>query len=137
MLSKLKDKVRVVRKLVPLTRIHPHALDAAKAACCGEELGKGDAMADALFHAPIDDLTPEGCEKIATELGLDPARYSACVQDPKTRERLASDRDEFDHTAAKGDGLPLLWIGERKMMGAQSAEALRRALEEALAKTGS
>src|SRR5262249_56108712 len=27
--------VRVVRKQVPLTRIHAHAMDAARAACCG------------------------------------------------------------------------------------------------------
>jgi uncharacterized membrane protein len=137
MLDATKEKLHVVRKLVPLTRIHPHALDAAKAACCGEMLGKGDAMADALFRAPVDDLTPTGCEKIASELGLDPAQYAACVSDPKTADRLASDRQDFDHAAAKGDGLPLLWIGEKKMMGAQDAEALEHALHEAIAKAGS
>jgi protein-disulfide isomerase len=137
MLESSSSKVRVVRKLVPLTRIHPHALDAAKAACCGEVLGKGDAMADALFRAPVDELTPQGCEKIASELGLDPNKYAACVADPKTSERLASDREAFDRSAAKGDGLPLLWIGEKKMMGAQEAESLRRALDEAITKAGS
>jgi protein-disulfide isomerase len=137
MLLATKEKLHVVRKLVPLTRIHPHALDAAKAACCGEVLGKGDAMADALFSSPIEELTPTGCEKIAIDLGLDPAQYDACVSDPKTADRLASDREQFDHAAAKGDGLPLLWIGDRKMMGAQNPEELRRALDEAIAKAGS
>jgi uncharacterized membrane protein/predicted DsbA family dithiol-disulfide isomerase len=137
LLESSRDKVHIVRKFVPLTRIHPHAMEAARAACCAEMLGKGDAMADALFRAPVEDLTPAGCEKIANELGLDPDRYEACLLDAKTAERIAMDRQDFDRSAAKGDGLPLLWIGERKIMGAQDAETLRRALREAIAKTGS
>jgi protein-disulfide isomerase/uncharacterized membrane protein len=137
MLASVKDRVRVVRRLVPLTRIHEHALEAARAACCGDRLGKGDAMADALFHAPVEDLTPEGCQRIASALGLDPASYAACLADPKTAERLASDRQVFERAAAKGDGLPLLWIGERKIMGVREASELRRALDEAIAKAGS
>ncbi len=63
-----KDRVRVVRRQVPL-RIHPHALDAARAACCGERLGKGDAMASALFAAPVEQLTPEHCGNHRAEPG--------------------------------------------------------------------
>ena len=137
LLEAVKERVHVVRKLVPLTRIHPHALDAARAACCADMLGKGDAMAQALFRAPVDELTSAGCERIARGLGLDPGRYAACLTDPETAERIAMDRKDFERSASKGDGLPLLWIGERKLMGAQGAEALRRALDEAMAKTGS
>jgi hypothetical protein len=39
---------------VPL-HSHAHALDAARAACCGEAQGKADEMAEALFRA--EDLT--------------------------------------------------------------------------------
>jgi predicted DsbA family dithiol-disulfide isomerase len=94
-------------------------------------------MAEALFHAPVEELTSSGCEKIAKELGLDPGQYAACLSDPKTAERIAMDRQAFDRSASHGDGLPLLWIGERKMMGAQDVDALRRALDEAISKTGS
>jgi protein-disulfide isomerase/uncharacterized membrane protein len=137
MLEAQKEKLHIVRKLVPLTKIHPHAMDAARAACCAELLGKGDAMADALFRAPVEELTSSGCERIASELGLDLTQYGACVSDPKTTERIALDRQVFDRSAAKGDGLPLLWIGQRKIMGAQGADALRRALGEAIATAGS
>jgi protein-disulfide isomerase/uncharacterized membrane protein len=137
MLETQKDRVRVVRKLVPLTKIHPHALVAARAACCGEMLGKGDAMADALFRTPIDELTEDGCQHIATDLGLDPARYAQCLADPGTSARIAADRADFDRTASKGDGLPLLWIGERKLMGTQDKEELARALDQAISKAGS
>src|SRR5262249_34266500 len=44
-------KIRVVRKQHPLA-MHPHASDAARAACCADEAGRGDEMADALYHAP-------------------------------------------------------------------------------------
>jgi|HubBroStandDraft_2_1064218.scaffolds.fasta_scaffold94853_1 uncharacterized membrane protein len=137
MLTAAGDRVRVVRKLVPLTKIHPHALEAARAACCADLQGKGDAMADALFHAPVEDLTPEGCRKIASALGLDPAGYAACLADPKTTERIALDRQVFDRAASKGDGLPLLWIGERKIMGLREPGELQHALDQAIAKAGS
>jgi protein-disulfide isomerase/uncharacterized membrane protein len=137
LLEAVKDRVHVVRKLVPLTRIHPHALVAARAACCADLQGKGDDMADALFHAPVEDLTPEGCRKIASALGLDLTRYAACLADPKTAERIIIDRAMFDSAAEKRDGLPLLWIGERKISGLRDPSELQRALDEAIAKAGS
>ncbi|HEY0253462.1 MAG TPA: DsbA family protein, partial [Kofleriaceae bacterium] len=60
--------VRLVRKMTPL-KIHPHAMTAALAWCCADAQGKGDAMAKALFEAPVDKLTPEGCEQIAVDVG--------------------------------------------------------------------
>jgi predicted DsbA family dithiol-disulfide isomerase/uncharacterized membrane protein len=137
LLEAAKDRVYVIRKLVPLTRIHPHALVAARAACCADLQGKGDDMADALFHAPIEELTPEGCQKIASALGLDLTRYAACLTDPKTAERIIIDRAVFDSAAEKRDGLPLLWIGERKISGLRDPSELQRALDEAIAKAGS
>ena len=132
-----KAKVRLVRRLVPLTRIHPHALDAARAACCAEALGKGDAMADALFQTEVDDLTPDGCARLAESLGLPLDAYRACLASPDTEARLTRDRREFDQAAVKGDGLPLMWVGRHKMMGAQDPASLSRVLDEALAGAGS
>ncbi len=136
MLAARKDKLVVVRKMVPLTRIHPHALDAARAACCGEKLGKGDAITEALFTAPEDDLTKEGCEKIATSLGLDANAFRACFTDPDTEARIRADRETFNRASVKGDGLPLLFIGEKKLMGAQDPETLTGALDQAIARAG-
>ncbi len=129
-----KARVRVVRKQVPL-RMHPHAMDAARAACCGERLGRGDAMADALFKTPVDDLTPDGCEKVAVSLGLSIDAYRSCVQDPDTDARIKADTEEFK--AAKAHGLPTIWIGDRQIEGAQPVEMLREALDDALARAGS
>jgi uncharacterized membrane protein/predicted DsbA family dithiol-disulfide isomerase len=127
------DRLRVVRRQVPL-RSHSHALDAARAACCGERLGKGDAMASALFSAPVDDLTREGCEKLAAEIGIALDPFRACVADPKTDEQIETDRTEFKE--AGGRALPTIWIGREELEGAQPAEAYEKALREALARAG-
>ncbi len=128
-----RDRLRVVRRQVPL-RMHPHALDAARAACCAERLGSGEAMANALFSAPVDQLTREGCETIAQAVGLALDPYRACVADPETDARIESDRAEFK--AAGGFALPTLWIDGRQLVGAQPRAALDQVIAEALARAG-
>jgi protein-disulfide isomerase len=124
-----KDQVRVVRKHVPL-RMHAHALDAAKAACCAERLGKGPEMAEALFTAPPEQLTPEGCESLAVKYGLDAAGFRDCVKDPAIQARIDADRETFH--AAHGHGLPTIFIGETKLEGSQERAVLESTLENAL-----
>ncbi len=131
LLAAHKDHVRLVRRQVPL-RIHPHALDAARAECCAEKLGEGDAMAEALFAAPVEELTPEGCEKLAERVGVALAPYRACVADRDTDQRIEADRSEFK--ASGGYALPTIWIGDDEIVGAQPAEVLATALEGAIAR---
>jgi uncharacterized membrane protein/predicted DsbA family dithiol-disulfide isomerase len=128
------DRLRVVRRQVPLS-MHPHARDAARAACCGEELGKGDSMANALFAAPVEELTPDGCERIAQSIGLPVVPYRACVANPATDVRIDADRAEFK--SAGGYALPTLWIDDEELVGAQPREALTGAIDRALARAGS
>jgi predicted DsbA family dithiol-disulfide isomerase/uncharacterized membrane protein len=125
-----RDRIRLVRKQVPL-HMHPHADDAARAACCGEAMGKGDAMADALFSADVEDLTTDGCAKLAASLGLDEGAFRKCTQDPATEERIKADSATF--RAAEGHGLPTLWIDQTRIEGAQPRETLERAITKAIA----
>jgi predicted DsbA family dithiol-disulfide isomerase/uncharacterized membrane protein len=129
LLAERKDKVRVVRKHVPL-RMHPHATDAARAACCGEKLGKGDEMAEALFTTPPAELTPEGCEQLAMKQGLDLARFKDCFKDPETDARIRADGETF--RAAHGHGLPTIYIEGTKLEGAQEREVLQSTLDSAI-----
>jgi uncharacterized membrane protein/predicted DsbA family dithiol-disulfide isomerase len=126
--------VRLVRRQVPL-KMHPHAMDAARGACCAEKLGKGEAMANALFTAPDEDLTPGGCEKLAERVGLSLEPYRACVSDPATDALIAADKAEFQ--AAGGFALPTLWIGEVQIVGAQPQERIEEAFAGAMARAGS
>ena len=133
--AKHKGQLRVVRKQVPLARIHPHAMTAALAACCGEQLGQGDAMAEALFSTPVEELSPEKCEELAQKLGLPLEAFRTCVTDPQTQERIKADTAMFRASGALG--LPTIWIGDVKLEGAQPTESLEHAVDQALAKAGS
>lgn len=123
-------RVQVVRKYVPLVTIHPHAMFAARAGLCAHEQGKGPEMEEALFAAA--DLTPSGCEREAKALGLDLAAYRACVASARTEARIDADKDQFRASGARG--LPTLYIGTKKLEGAQTRESLERALDRALRK---
>jgi protein-disulfide isomerase len=129
-LEENKDKLRVVRKNVPLARIHPHAMDAARAACCGEQLSKGDAFADALVSTSAEELTRDGCEKIAGELGLDVDRFRQCVRAPETDARIRADSEAFKGSG--GHGLPTIWIDAQKLEGGQDESTLKAAVRSAI-----
>jgi len=113
-----KRPVRIVRKMMPLPG-HPHAMPAALAYCCAELQGKGDAMAEALFAAAPEDLTPEGCEKIAARIGCDPERYRRDLARAETR--IAADMAEV--RAADVHSLPTLFIGGERIVGASKSTA--------------
>jgi predicted DsbA family dithiol-disulfide isomerase len=128
LLEQRRGQISVARKQVPLP-MHGHALDAARAACCGEALGKADDIAEALFAAAPAELTREGCERIAVTRGLPLERFRACMADPATDARIRADIDSF--RATQGHGLPTLWIGRRKLEGRQDQATLRAALDDA------
>jgi len=125
-----KDRVRVVRKQVPLTSIHPHAWSAALAATCAEKMGKGEAVAEALFAVEVQNLTGEGCEKIAVAAGLELEAFRACIKDPSTPAKVLADKEAFKSVGGKG--LPLVFIGTKRLDGANERATLEAALLEAL-----
>ena len=125
--AQARTPVRVVRKMFPLPN-HAHAMPAALAYCCADAQGKGDAMAEALFAAPPDDLTPEGCEKLAASVGCDLERYRRDL--PEAEARVAAETAEA--RAAGVHSLPTLFIGGERVVGAgKSTEELTAILERA------
>jgi protein-disulfide isomerase/uncharacterized membrane protein len=127
-LAQAKAPVRVVRKMLPL-RMHPHAMPAALAYCCADAQGKGDEMAAALFAANPDDLTPEGCEKLAASVGCDLERYRRDL--PQAEARVAAEIAEV--RAAGVRSLPTLFIGGERIVGAgKSVEELTALVEHAV-----
>jgi predicted DsbA family dithiol-disulfide isomerase/uncharacterized membrane protein len=129
-IAQSKAAVHVVRKMLPLD-IHPHALTAALAYCCADAQGKGDAMADALFAASPDELTPDGCEKLAVSVGCDIERYRRDL--PQARARVAAESAEVG--AAGVHLLPTLYIGGERVIGAsKSTEQLSALLASAVAR---
>ncbi|MDB4930142.1 MAG: hypothetical protein JWM10_2626, partial [Myxococcaceae bacterium] len=126
-LASYGPRVRVIRKNVPLS-FHEHARDAARAACCADEQGRGEAVAAALFRA--EDLTPAGCERIVSESRADLEAYRACLA--SRRPDVALERDVNDARAANVSGLPTLYVGVERFEGLTDADTLRASIERAL-----
>ena len=128
-IARARGPVHVVRKMFPLS-MHPHAMPAALAYCCADLQGKGEAMATALFAADPDDLTPEGCEKLAVGIGCDAERYRRDL--PAAATRVAAETAEA--RAANVRSLPTLFIGSERVVGAgTSSAALTALLDQAVA----
>jgi predicted DsbA family dithiol-disulfide isomerase/uncharacterized membrane protein len=125
LLDEYGSRVHFVRLNMPLSS-HPHARSAARAYCCADEQKKGEAMANALFNSA--DLTPEGCEKLAAELGLSLAEYLACVKSAPTEARI---NDEIKRVTSAGfGGLPTVWVDDEVIVG-RDPEHLRDAFTRA------
>jgi predicted DsbA family dithiol-disulfide isomerase/uncharacterized membrane protein len=125
-------KLRLVRKEHPLTSMHPHAMTAARAECCAEEFDKGDQMAEELYAAPPEELTREGCEKIAVKLGIDADSWRACLKSDKPNDKIISDQKDAAK-AGVGEEAPVFWIGKKRYLGAQPAEVIKDGIDRALA----
>lgn len=126
-LARVTSPIRVVRKMFPL-RGHPHAMPAAIAYCCADAQGKGEEMAAALFAARLEDLTAEGCEKLAAQVGCDVDRYRR--ERPQAEVRVAAEMAEVQ--AAGIHALPTLFIGGERIVGAgKSTDELTAMLEHA------
>lgn len=119
-------RVRVVTRHVPL-HMHPDAQTAARAAVCVESSTAYDDYLHALYAAP--DLGEVACEELAAARGVNRDAFRACVADPATDRRIASDTRLLDQVG--GDGVPLLYVGRRRLEGSQTQRDLASAIDEA------
>ena len=122
-LEEYGDRVAFTRLNKPLGG-HSSSRDAARAAVCAEEEGKGEAMADRLFAART--LTRAANREWAEELGLDLAAFDDCVADPATDARIS--RESALLTGSDFLGLPTTYVQGRKIVGARGDEVYRDAL---------
>ncbi len=121
------DKVRWVFKDFPLD-MHRHAAKAAEAARCGGEQGRFWETQDALYAA--EDLSPDKLPGLAEKIGLDPARFAACLASSSQAPGVLKDLDQ-----AKRIGLeatPTFVIGGRLVSGTPSVERFKELLDAAL-----
>jgi uncharacterized membrane protein/protein-disulfide isomerase len=120
--------VQLVYKHLPL-RMHPHAREAARFACCAEEQGRGQEMVDALFSR--DELSTEACHECASELGLDDGALQECLGSTRPDARLEADAAEAHEAGVRR--LPTCFVGEQRFEGLQEEATLRTAIEHAVA----
>ncbi|MBS2017354.1 MAG: thioredoxin domain-containing protein [Deltaproteobacteria bacterium] len=135
LLEQYQGKVRLVLRHVPL-KMHRDARTAARAATCGEKLGAGAVQGIDLPHALFmaSDLGDQATEALVLERGVDRDAYRRCLADPATEARIQRDDHMLDEVG--GEGVPLLFVGSRRLDGAQSREALASAIEAELSAAG-
>ncbi|HEY0378266.1 MAG TPA: thioredoxin domain-containing protein [Pyrinomonadaceae bacterium] len=82
------DRVRLVFKHLPL-EIHSQSFSSARAAFCAGEQNSFWQYHDALFAS--DDLSPEKLKRVAADLGLDVAAFTACFESERSRAAVLKD----------------------------------------------
>jgi protein-disulfide isomerase len=129
--AKYGDKVRIVWKDFPLTQIHPQAFKAGEAAHCAGDQGKYWEYHDRLF-ANQQALQPADLKRHAAELGLDAAKFDACLDTSKHGERV---RDGVAEGSRLGvNSTPTIYINGRMIAGAQPFETFQTIIDEELSK---
>lgn len=129
--AKYPTQVRFVYRNLPLNNIHPRAQAAAEAAACAGKQGNFWGYHDLIF-ANNRALTDEDFENHATEIGLDMQAFRECVQNRETQQIV-----DADLAAAEGlriSGTPSFMINGIPMHGAQSFEALSKAIDAEIAR---
>ncbi|WP_230467555.1 DsbA family protein [Lujinxingia vulgaris] len=124
------EKLRVVFKHFPLG-FQEHSELAARAVVAAQEQGKGWEMRDAIY-ARQGELGPELIEKLANELQLDLAAFTAALQDEAVAERVS--RQQEQGLSAGVRGTPSFIINGRLIVGAQPLEAFAAIIDDEIAR---
>jgi protein-disulfide isomerase len=123
------DRVRLVWKDFPLTSIHPQAFKAAEAGPCAREQGKFWEYHDRLF-ANQQALEPDLLKKYAADLGLDAAKFNACLDTAKYAERVQAQMGLGNQLGVSST--PSIFINGRMVSGAQPYETFTTIIDEEL-----
>ena len=129
--DKYGDRVRVVWKDFPLTQIHPQAFKAGEAGHCAAEQGKFWEYHDRLF-ANQEALQPTDLKRHAADLGLDRAKFDACLDSSKYGDRV---REGVAQGSRLGvNSTPTMYVNGRLVSGAQPYEVIAAVIEEELSR---
>jgi predicted DsbA family dithiol-disulfide isomerase len=129
-LKKYGDRVRLVFRQFPLTRIHANAMRAAEASLCAAAQKHFWEMHDQLFQNQSD-LTEETIQGLAKDLNLDKDAFSACLKSAGIRAKIQEDIRAAAKSGA--DGTPTLYVNGRYLGGARSFEEIAAIIDEELA----
>lgn len=119
--------VRFVWRDLPLSDVHPHAMQAAIFGRCALLQGRFWEAYDALMAEP--NLSEAAYTQIARRIGLNTTSLSTCRRDPAVQAAITSDVQE-----ANADGIhsaPFLFIGTKAIDTAIDAAAITEALTAA------
>jgi len=127
------DRVRFVYRHYPLPN-HPNARPAAEAAACAAEQGKFWPYHDKLF-ASQSRLSDADLKQDAAELGLDTAKFNACVDTHKFSALVESDQRAGEEAGV--NGTPAFFVNGRLISGAQPFDVFKKVIDDELQLKGS
>lgn len=101
-------KLRYVFMDFPIDQLHPGALKGHEAARCGGEQGKFWEMHQRLF-TPAGTHGPDQMKALASQVGLDRAKFDACLDSGKMQAPVRASVDRASQLGA--DGTPQMYLG--------------------------
>ena len=119
--------VRLVFKHLPLEG-HRNSFPAARAAYCAAEQDRFWQFHDALFSSR--DLSPPALEKIASDLGLAPARFQTCLNSEQSRAAIVKDLETAK--LFRIDSTPSFIVNGKLIKGALSFADFQRIIAQEL-----
>ncbi|MDR3400872.1 MAG: vitamin K epoxide reductase family protein [Chthoniobacter sp.] len=122
-------ELAVVYRHYPLSSIHPRALPAAVASECAAAQGHFWAYHDKLF-AEGGDLGDARLVELASTIGLDPAKFQACLQTRPPREAVEANLREAE--ALGLPGAPFVFLNGRRLAGPPTYENLVQQIRKTL-----
>ncbi len=132
--AKYGDKIRVVYMDFPLG-MHPHAMDAARAARCADRQGKFWQFHDAMFADQLK-LAPADLKATARKLGLNSTQFDGCFDSGKLDADIH--RDISQGRSLGVTGTPTFFVDGRKLVGALPPTRFYALIDEDIARpTGS
>ena len=123
------DKVRIVYRDFPLTKLHPYAFSAAEAADCAGEQGKYWEYHDALFQQKHG-LGEEAYKKYAQDLGLDMDKFNQCMKEHRYKDEVQNDLNYALKIGVKST--PTFFINGRPLVGAWPFDKFKQVIDEEL-----
>ncbi|HUO41224.1 MAG TPA: Na+/H+ antiporter NhaA [Mycobacterium sp.] len=120
------DELRYVWRHLPLERVHPHAMDAARAAEAAGLQGRYFDFGKILFENQ-DNLGWEDIYRYANDVGLDLEKFDDDVQSPKVLHRVEDDAQDAE--VMDLHATPTFFVGDKRHKGPFDAATLIRALE--------
>jgi protein-disulfide isomerase len=124
------DRIRFVYRHYPLPN-HPNAWPAAEASQCANEQGKFWPYHDKLF-ASEGRLSDADLRRSAAEVGVDPAKFGACLDAHRFKADVDADIAAGDEAGVSGT--PAFFINGRVLTGAQPFDAFKRVIDDELAR---
>lgn len=131
LLARYADKsVKFVFRQFPIEKIHPVALDAARASLCAKEQNKFQEIVD-LFYAKQDQISIEALPLFAQSSGVpDIARFSSCLASHRYDGIIRNDQSDGINLGIQGT--PTFFINGEKIEGAQEEQIFIDAIDSAL-----